>query len=573
MTLALYLLISLAQWMSVVTTAAFIFSQTTVFQRLLKYRLTLADKSKLALGFGLLGIVSTYTGIPVNDALANTRVIGPMVAGLLGGPVVGGAAGLIAGLHRYSLGGFTAFACALASILEGILGGFFRHYYKERPIPWPMALFAGLCGETLQMLIILATAQPFDSAYELVRTIALPMMAVNPAGIAVVMVIISTALEQHSRIGAVQAQKALDISTLTLPFLRQGLTETSAQATASIIYRMNDYAAVSITNEQSILAHVGDGSDHHLPGARTLTAATKEVLQSGIIEVAATKQEIGCNNPGCRLGSAVIVPLQRGGRVIGALKLYHSAERFISPLDLKLASGLAHLFSTQLELAEIDRQAKLTAHAEMRALQAQINPHFLFNTLNTISSLIRTRPETARSIITKLSSFFRYSLQKTDRMIPLSEELAQADAYLDIEQARFGSKLTVVRHLDPAAQNALIPPFSLQPLVENAVKHGLQPKESGGSLTISTKVQDGTVEILIADDGVGIAPEIRKSLGSPLYNNTGIGLANVYERLKGTFGDEYGLSIDPPAPADGTIMRIRFPYQQIVEGELHVSSF
>jgi two-component system sensor histidine kinase LytS len=574
MTLVLYLLFSLAQWVSVVATVSFIFSQTTVFQRLVKYRLTFSDKWKMAFVFGLLGIVSTYTGIPVNDALANTRVIGPMVAGLLGGPIVGGAAGLIAGTHRYFLGGFTAFACALSSIIEGVLGGLFRQYYKERPIPsWSIALVAGLCGETLQMLIILATARPFANAYELVQTIALPMMAVNPVGVAVVIVIISTAIEQHSRIGAVQAQKALDISTQTLPYLRQGLTPASAQATAAIIYERNDYAAVSITDNQSILAHVGEGSDHHLPGTRILTVATKAVLHTGIIQIAATKQEIGCDNPRCRLGSAVVVPMQRGGQVIGVLKLYYTAERSVSQFDMQLAAGLAHLFSTQLELAEIDRQAKLASDAEMRALQAQINPHFLFNTLNTINSLIRTRPETARAIIGKLSFFFRYSLQKSDRMIPLAEELAQVDAYLDIEQTRFDSKLTVCRNLDQNAQSVLIPPFILQPIVENAIKHGLQPKEDGGTLTITTMLRSAEVEIIIADDGVGINPEIRRSLGSSAYSNQGIGLVNVYERLKGMFGSNYGLAINDFPAAGGTVISIRIPRQQIAEGDFHVSNF
>lgn len=563
------LLIELTEWMSVVATTAFILSQTTVFQRLVKYRLNRSDKWMLALFFGLLGIISTYAGIPVQDALANSRVIGAMVAGLLGGPVVGGAAGLIAGIHRYFLGGFTAFSCAVATTVEGILGGLFRLYYKERPIPWPVALAAGLCGEALQMLIILAISRPYDAAYHLVQTIALPMLTVNPVGIAIFIVIVNNAIEQRSRIGAVQAQKALNISTQTLPYLRQGLTNYSAENTAVIIYNMNDYAAVSLTDHNAILAHIGEGSDHHVPGTRLLTAATKLALTTGLIQVAATKSEIGCNNPQCRLGSAVIVPLKRSNRIIGALKLYHAAERCISPLDMQLASGLAHLFSTQLELAEIDHQAQLAAHAEMRALQAQINPHFLFNTLNTISSLIRTCPETARDIIIKLSTFFRHSLQKSDHNIPLSDELAQVDAYLTIEQVRFGDKLTVIRDIDPRTHAALIPPFTLQPLVENAVKHGLQPKENGGTLNITTRISGADVEIVIADDGVGIQPEIQKHLGRPRPgsgNSNGIGLSNVCERLKGAFGERYGLTIDS-TPGAGSSMHIRIPQHVKEEGD------
>jgi two-component system sensor histidine kinase LytS len=574
MTLSLSLLVTLTEWIGVVATTAFLLSQTTVLQRLVKYQLNFRDKCLLALVFGLLGIISTYTGIPIQDALANSRVIGPMVAGLLGGPAVGGAAGLLAGAHRYLLGGFTAGSCAIASTLEGILGGLFRRYYQDRAIPWTVALVAGLCGETLQMLIILATARPFEAAYHLVQAIALPMIIVNPIGIAVFIVIVNTAIEQRSRIGAVQAEKALRISNQTLTHLRQGLTPSSAQATAAIIYSMNDYAAVSLINHQAILAHSGEGSDHHLPGSKPLTCSTQLALTTGIIQLAETKAAIGCHTPGCRLASAVIVPLKMGDEIIGALKLYHAVPGRISPLDMQLAAGLAQLFSTQLELAEIDRQAKMAADAEMRALQAQINPHFLFNTLNTISSLIRTQPETARDIIMKLSSFFRHTLQKADLTIPLAEELAQVEAYLAIEHARFGDKLEVIQHIDPGAQKAMIPLFTLQPLVENAVRHGLQPQEEGGTVTITTLVRGADVEIVIADNGVGIDPELKQQLGRPGYgrssgNGIGIGLVNVCERLKGTFGKNYGLTIDS-TPGVGTAMHILIPLKLPEAGETHV---
>ncbi|EGO64466.1 sensor histidine kinase [Acetonema longum] len=564
------LLVTMFEWMSVIATTAFILSQTKVFQRLIKYRTNYGDKLKLILLFALLAIFSTYTGIPVHDALANSRVIGAMTAGLLGGPAVGGAAGLIAGIHRYCLGGFSAFACAISTTAEGILGGLFRLYYRERPIPWPVALAAGVCGETLQMLIILAVARPFQDAWGLIQAIAVPMITVNPAGIAIFIVIVNNAIEQHSRIGAVQAQKALHISTQTLPYLRQGLTPYSAENTAAIIHGLNEYAAVSITDQQTILAHIGAGSDHHIPRTSPLTLATKEVLKTGLIQTAATKREIGCNHPGCTLGSAVIVPLKHGQQVIGALKLYHTAERCISPLDMELASGLAHLFSTQLELAEIDRQSQLAAHAEMRALQAQINPHFLFNTLNTISSLIRTRPETARDIIIKLSTFFRHSMQKSSHTIPLSDELTQVNAYLSIEQARFGDKLAVTYNIDPRTETVLIPPFTIQPLVENAIKHGLQPKESGGAISITSRLEGADAVISIADDGVGMDPAEQELAEQPRHDaaHTGIGLYNVRERLKGIFGKNYGLTIDS-TPGAGSTMHIRIPLLAKKEGDLH----
>lgn len=550
------LLFELLQRMALAATLAFILSQTKMFRRLVYLQVKLSDRLLLGGIFGVLGIFGTYAGVPVYDALANIRVIGVMAAGLNGGPLLGLLAGMIAGGHRYFLGGFSAFACAVSSILEGVLAGLIYMVSPRKPLPWWVGFVAGFVGELMQMGIILLLAKPYDLAETLVNEIAVPMTIVNAFGLSVFMLIIRTAIEAQDKVGAEQSQKALDIATKTLPYLRRGLNRDSAMATVQIIYDTSNFDSVAITDHAHVLAFMGAEVSHHSPERGTLTEATKQTLATGQLFIAHHKEDIGCSHPGCKLSCAIVVPLLRAGKTIGTLKLYSTRRNAISEHDKVFAVGLGHLFSTQLELTEIDRQAKLAANAELRALQSQINPHFLFNTLNTITSLVRTQPNLARELLLKLASLFRYTLRKTGQNISLKEELEQMNAYLTIEKARHGDKLKVKEEVDESLLSVLIPSLVIQPLVENAIKHGLQPKEAGGTIQITVKTVGQDVHIVICDDGVGIDLECHH----PLRNRSGggIGLLNVHERLQGLFGQEYGLTIESEL-GQGTTITMKVP--------------
>jgi two-component system sensor histidine kinase LytS len=548
----------LAERLSMVATAAFVFSRSGAFGRVLSRELTLRDRVLMALALGLMGIVGTYAGVPVGGALANSRIVGVMVAGLLGGPLVGAGAGLVAGIHRYWIGGFTAFSCALAAVLEGLLGGLVQRRCGSKAVTWPVALAVGALGEVLQMSTILATARPFHDALALVRVIGLPMIVVNSAGMAIFMVVVQTGNEVRERIAATQAQQTLKIASQTLAFLRQGLNRQSAESAARIIHAALPVAAVAITDQQRILAHVGVGIDHHCAGSPIQTNTTRLALATGEVQVEQTRAGIACQAPNCRLGSTVVAPLKHGETVIGTLKLYHPRENSITPVDVELAQGLATLFSNQLALAELERQAQLRTQAELKALQAQIHPHFLFNALNAIVSLVRTQPEKARELLIKLADFFRSSL-RTDDVIPLRDELSHVDAYLAIETARFGPKLEVVREIDPAVLDRPIPAFTLQPLVENAIRHGLHPRPRGGRVTIRAVSRPDETLVTVADDGVGIPPEELKRIFRPGYGKgNGLGLNIVWERAKHFCGPAR-----PPVmesePGQGTRVELRFP--------------
>lgn len=559
------LLMQMIERLSIAATLAFVLSQTTIFRRITYSYVSVMDKVKLSLIFGGIGIVGTYAGIPVDDALANSRVVGVMAAGLLGGPAIGAAAGLIAGGHRYLMfGGFSAFSCALANVLEGLLAGWIKQRYPHSPMSWWMVLLSGIVGEIMQMVVILLTARPFEMAVTLVKHIALPMIVANSIGLMIFMLIIKMTMEVQQQVGAAQSQKVLAIAAQTLSYFRKGLDTASAKAAADIIYANGSYPAVAVTDTERVLAFVGTDAEHHLSRHHQLTLATNKTLQTGNIYIAKSPEEIGCQCPGCLLTSAIVVPLKRGEQIIGTFKLYYVDNKPVNQSDVVFAEGLAHLFSTQLELAEIDRQAKLAANAELKALQAQINPHFLFNTLNTITSLIRTKPDLARSLLVKLSAIFRFTLQKAGRNITIADELTQVSAYLAIEKARYGDKLHIEENIDLSTGEYLIPSLTIQPVIENAVIHGLKPKNDGGTITISIQKTMQDIMIMVADDGVGMDLAAANPLKHPF--NDHIGLMNVHERLRGQYGGSYGLTIDSTIGA-GTVVTITIPQITANEGE------
>jgi len=209
---------------------------------------------------------------------------------------------------------------------------------------------------------------------------------------------------------------------------------------------------------------------------------------------------------------------------------------------------------------KLEEQERLLLHARMEALQNQINPHFLFNTLNSISSLVRFDPERARDVISKLATILRRLLNSADAFVPLREEVEFIDNYLDIEVVRFGpDKLRVVKELDPASLDVMVPSMLLQPLVENSIKHGLSPMVEGGSIYLRSRLSESGLVIEVEDDGVGMAaPQVLESTST---RGTGIGMANVSERLEVLYGDAARITINSHE-GKGTLVRIRLPLLQ-----------
>jgi len=361
--------------------------------------------------------------------------------------------------------------------------------------------------------------------------------------------LVSSVYKEKERFAAFQAQTALNIALRTLPFLRSGLNTTSAAETARIIVEMTDLDGVSITDETNLLSYKGADEEHHEPGTPFLHASTRTALTTGSITAPITREEIGCTHPDCQLGSAIIVPLKKQDRTVGTLQLHRLKENGITPLDMELANGLAHLFSNQLEISDLEEQRKLVKDAEIKALQAQINPHFLFNAINTIISYTRTSPETASSLLVKLADFYRTNINPGARNVSLSTELDHCKAYIAIESARFEERIRVCYDIDSDISSTRLPPLILQPLVENALKHGILTREEGGDVIISAKRHDGLVRIEVRDNGVGIPQQQIKMLFEEDCQHTphlgaGIALKNVNARLIALYGIEHALHVE-----------------------------
>ncbi|AST92491.1 LytS/YhcK type 5TM receptor domain-containing protein [Sutcliffiella cohnii] len=574
------LLITMVERLGIIVTIAFILTRFTFFRGMI-YQDELNRKQQYIaiLFFGFFGIIGTYTGLSLSteslqfsrwtsdlstdEAIANSRVIGVVLAGLLGGYKVGIGAGLIAGIHRFTLGGFTAFACGFATIIAGVLSSYF--YRKNKHVKLRSAFIIAAFAEGIQMLVILLLARPFEQAWTLVNIIGIPMIIANGLGCALFLMIIKSVINEEEKAGAMQAQKTLRIADKTISHLKNGLHLHSAQAVCQIIHEELKAKAVSITNTTEILAHVGDGDDHHRAKMPIQTQITVDTIRQGKI-IVATKEQIHCREAHCPLGAVIVAPLKQRGKTIGTLKFYFGSQKEITPVIMELITGLSALLSNQLEVAEADKAYQLAKEAEINALQAQISPHFLFNTLNTILSLVRINPDKARKLLVSLSHFLRQNLSATTQTkTTLEQELKHVKAYLAIESTRFSNKLTVSYKIEEEALQSLIPPLTLQPLVENAIKHGMKEKENDYNVSICIERVKDNVIVEVKDNGNGMTKERLKEIGTtPIESVTGSGVAlyNVNRRLTFCYGDDSALKIISEENK-GTEISFSIPYAEV----------
>jgi len=518
----LNLLIILAERFSMIGLLAFILSRANFFKKVISNNVSYKDMAILIIIFSLIGIIGTYVGIPINGAIANSRVVGPMIAGLLGGPFIGFLVGFIAGLHRFLIGGFTALSCGISTTIEGLIGGIIKKYYKNT-VDWKIAFLAGIIGETLQMILILTISRPFSDALSLVKVIGLPMILVNSSGIAVFMLIIKSVFDEIDTIESRQAKIMLNITSKTIPYIRSGLNKDTAKVVSEIIYESINVDAVAITDRKTVLAYIG--LDDVQDKCQFLKKAEINAFRFKKVYVENNKRGLG-------LLSSVTAPLYCYDELVGTLKLFRK-NKFVNSTDIEVAKGLSNLISNQLEIADAENQKRIANEMKFNALQAQINPHFLFNALNTVISFIQYNPDGASKLLITLSEYLRNNLRYAGKWITIYKEIENIDAYLFIEKARFGDKINVAKDIDEDLLNMYIPALLIQPIVENAVKHGILPKDNGGTVTIKIKDNNDFIRFSVEDDGEGIDNEMLDRILRDGYGtNMGIGLHNVYERIQ-----------------------------------------
>ena len=536
------LVISLLQQMCVYLVLAYMLSKTPIILPLLSISSRLSHRLICYVLFSGFCILGTYFGLQINDAIANTRAIGAVMGGLFGGPVVGFAVGLTGGIHRYTLGGFTDLACAISTTAEGLIGGLLHVYLIKRKkgamLFNPSVVFSvTFVAEIVQMILLLAVAKPFDQAYELVSAIAAPMIIANSVGAALFMSILQDRKTIFEKYSATFSRRALSIADRSVGILSTGFNSENADKIARIIYEETKVGAVAITDQEKILAFVGIGDDHHRPNTPISSQSTLDSMEKNdIIYLDGSERPYQCSlAQDCKLGSALIIPLRAGKEVVGTIKLYEPKRKLFSTANMSMAEGIAQLLSSQILYGDYQQQQTLLAQAEIKLLHAQVNPHFLFNALNTISAITRRDPDKARELIQNLSHFFRSNLKQNINTVTLKEELAHVNSYLSIEKARFTDRLEVEIDIEPKLLDIKLPSFTLQPLVENAIKHGISNMLEGGKVKIYSQAHPQGALITVEDNAGSYEP--------PKENHSGLGMEIVDKRLSNQFGRDSALKI------------------------------
>ena len=483
--------------------------------------------------FSILAIIGTYTGADYRGALVNVRNIGVVVGGILAGPEVGVLSGFIAGLHRLfiDVDPITTAPCAIATMLGGFLTAYLYKKCNEKNF-YLYGFLGGFLVENLSMLLILIMGKDFDLAKDIVSNIYFPMILANAVGVSIVLLIIQDIIEEKDIIAGKQAKLSLEIANKTLPYFRNG---ESLNEVCKIISDSLGAKAVVITNEKYITASYSTSEDFKIAHTDIKSEVTKQVLKTGKLCIIGQCDDVKYFQ--CVTGkikSCIISPLFQGDKVSGTLKIYFDTKENVTASNQYLVEGLSLLISTQLELSSVENLKTMAKEAELKALQTQINPHFLFNALHTTSFFVRKDPNKAREIIIDLSTYLRYNLENSCKLVPLEMELEQVKAYFNIEKARFGDKISLNIDVDENIKNISIPSLIIQPLVENSIKHGLLKKREGGFVNIISKKENKGCLITIEDNGVGIDQKIIDNLDDRIDKN--IGLKNVHNRIKLIYG-------------------------------------
>jgi len=344
-------------------------------------------------------------------------------------------------------------------------------------------------------------------------------------------------------------QAALHEAMATLPHLRKGLSPHSAQTAAPHLRALTQAPAIALLDGSKVLAFDGDGSDHHAAGHLLAVDHGRD----GRVHV---QTRFRCEQPGCPLRAAIVAPLMVQGESVGTLvALYRDGGR-LRPEDTRGVDETAALVSAQLALAALAAQEGRLVEAELRALRAQISPHFIYNALAAVASEIHADPEQARELLTEFAEFIRYAFQGERPYVTLAEELRYVEKYLRLERARFGQRLDVRLEMAPEVLQAVLPVLSLQPLVENAVRHGVEKSLGMRRVEIVANDLGRDAEVRVIDDGAGM--DEAQAQAALSGSSEGIGLSNVHHRLRGAFGEGYGLELES-TPGAGTTVVMTIP--------------
>ena len=509
--------------------------------------------------FTLLSVLGTFLAIKVHVgqevnawAMINIRSIGAVLAGLLGGPILGVCVGFSAGLVRYLSGGITAEVCFLATTLAGLIAGLvyllLLRFSPEERFSWKIAFLTTLFVEAVGKVLVYWVTNDLL----LIQTITIPMILANSVGVMLCVGI----LYDYERLDAALSGNALSIAKRLASVLKQNTSLTKiATELAHIVKSETGTAAVAFTDRKKVIAFVGAGNEHHYPGDIITNKLIKRALDSdNTVYIDGHSEVFHCKKSAqCPLHSAHITLIKIEDKVEGALVLFESKNRFFPRVNRDLAENLASLLAEQILAA---RYPEKLASLQNKYLLARVNPHFFGNALATISAITRKDTKKARMLMGVLAELMRERVSPANHFVTLKHEIEFLKKYLLIEQERFEDRLYTIINFDKTLESARMPQFILQLIVENAIKHGvsqLLPPAIGEVNVSIHKINDQLMTIEIKDN-VGAYNDNRTNLSLG-----GAGMKMVNELIKSQFNsDLYGIEVNCKED-EYTLVTIKLP--------------
>ena len=529
-------------------------------------RQDLFGKITLGLIFSAFCIISDRIGIQVTGALPNARVIGILASGLLGGPIPALMTAVIAAIHRYIIfpQRISTTACVISALIQGVMAAVIGYRCRNRR-EYKGTFLAGITfiAELVHIVLILILTRPYQAAAEIVREVIVPMALMNSVGMILFFNIFRSIFSEADLKAASMISLAIRTVERCTPYLGGvALDSDSGQKIIEAILAEYHCPGAALIRDCDFLGRSDAFRDIRLePNSYPRLLSAAAIYRTTRISRIPKPED--AFYPLYRENVILAAPVIPDEETLLVLVLLVRKSAYSYQADVEFASGLASFFALQMNLAELERKKEELRKAELLALQSQINPHFLFNALNTISCFCREKPEKARELLMALSAYFRNTLSEIDYMIPLEKELEHVRAYVLLEEARFEDRLTVEIQADDRDCACRVPNLILQPIVENAIRHGaMHAKHMPGEVRIRVKREKKNTLIDVWDNGPGISRRIVEQLYEKTNipkpeNGHGIGLRNVHRRLIDVFGRESGLQI--MSGEGDTLVRIIIP--------------
>lgn len=562
----------------------------------------------LSLIFGGIIIISTAIGVNIGSYSLDTKAIGAIAAGLLGGPLVGFLSSCIGALYElfFSVPKVFARSAAFSTILCGLLGAGFYPYFQRGKWKYKDLFVLACFGELVEMVSLIRITVSLQVAVDAILDAAIPMILMNSIGILVFISCFNTVFDRQDLESSRQLQQMLELTKHCMPLFQGNLEKSDSMNTlVSMIIEETQWAGAMIMDRKRMLAwkivsdidikspmdYMDDVKEAwnalNLPEEiwesseileKYLTDLknddSKDVQKNlkvlerlwGIPEIAEKALESGRMVTVFRIPetsvwyrtmrecSVVAAPFVIEEQSVGCLVVFMKKQWTGRKSELDMIENLVTIASYQIAVRELEKRKSMLQKAEFKALQFQVNPHFLFNALNTIASVCREDPERSRELLITLADYFRYNLDYEAYMVPLEEELDHVKDYLELERARFEEKL-IVSYDVPERMDVMIPTLILQPIVENAVRHGISA-DGKRIVDIRIREEEDAFIVDIGDKGRGFKPDVLEKLETGEAIGNSIGLSNVHKRMKNIYGENHGLKI--MSSDHGSVVEMRF---------------